>query len=106
VTLPAEQAHQAVQGRRPRRRVQTRWATTPLTRSMAGHRLHVWLLWAAAAAVLAACPMMLSEPAMWVYLLDPELLALIVIVGIRYTRLEIALLWLQVRAHLSQPWRP
>ena len=53
--------------------------------------LHVWLLWGGAAAVLAACPMLLSDPGMWPYLLDPELLALVVIVGARYSRIELTL---------------
>jgi hypothetical protein len=56
----------------------------------------VLLLWAAAVVILVACPMMLTEPVMWAYLLDPELLALLVVVGIRYTGLEIALFWLRV----------
>lgn len=53
--------------------------------------LYVWLLWAVAAAVLAACPLLLSDPGMWPYLLDPELLALLVIVGAQYTRIEFVL---------------
>jgi hypothetical protein len=68
-----------------------RAADSPRTRSIV-----VLLLWGAAALILIACPMMLTEPVMWAYLLDPELLALLVVVGIRYTGLEIALLWLRV----------
>jgi hypothetical protein len=68
-----------------------------------GHPRWVWLLWASAAAVLAACPMMLSDPAMWMYLLDPELLALLVIVGFQYTRWEAGLLRLRIRSWLSRP---
>ena len=41
--------------------------------------------------MLAACPMLLSDPGMWPYLLDPELLALVVIVGARYSRIELTL---------------
>ena len=66
---------------------------------------HVWVLWAAAGLVLISCPMLLSEPAMWVYLLDPELLALVVIVGLQYTRLEVGVLWLQVRTWRSRARR-
>lgn len=73
-----------------------------LKRTVLGHPLYVWLLWATAAAVLAACPMMLSEPAMWFYLLDPELLALIVIIGVQYTRLEIGILALRMRGELAR----
>ena len=63
-----------------------------------GKPLIVWLLWAAAVGVLAACPFMLSDPGMWPYLLDPELLALVVVVGVQYTRLEIGVLCMQARA--------
>jgi hypothetical protein len=76
-----------------------------LSRTTLGHPCYVWLVWAAAAAVLAACPMMLSDPAMWLYVADPELLALIVILGIQYTRLELAILGVQARAVLSQVFR-
>jgi hypothetical protein len=68
-----------------------RAADSPRTRSIV-----VLLLWAAAALILIACPMMLTEPVMWAYLLDPELLALLVVVGFRYTGLEIAVFWLRV----------
>ncbi|HEY7047891.1 MAG TPA: hypothetical protein VH373_11770 [Jatrophihabitantaceae bacterium] len=73
-----------------------------LRRPFLGHPRWVWLLWAGAAAVLAACPMMLSDPAMWMYLLDPELLALLVIVGFQYTRWEAGLLRLLIRSWLSR----
>lgn len=72
-----------------------------LRRPFAGHPRWVLLLWAGAAVVLAACPMMLSDPAMWMYLLDPELLALLVIVGFQYTRWEAGLLRLRIRSWLS-----
>ena len=73
-----------------------------LRRPFAGHPRWVWLLWAGAAVVLAACPMMLSDPALWMYVLDPELLALLVIVGFQYTRWEAGLLRLRVRSWLSR----
>ena len=60
--------------------------------------LHVWLLWAVAAGVLTACPMLLSDPGMWPYLLDPELLALVVIVGVQYTRIEMLLARVRLEA--------
>lgn len=63
-----------------------------------GKPLGVWLLWAAAVGVLAACPMIISDPGMWPYLLDPELLALVVVVGVQYTRLEIGVLRLHAQA--------
>ncbi len=73
-----------------------------LCRTVLGHPLYVWLLWAAGAAVLATCPLMLSEPAMWFYLADPELLALVVIVGVRYSRSEIAVLSARTRMELRR----
>lgn len=81
--------------------------TTPRSRAVVlvrrrlwGHPIYIWVLWAIAAGVLAACPMMLSDPAMWAYLLDPELLALMVIIGVRYTRWEIELLRARLFAFL------
>lgn len=75
-------------------------ADNRVARRLFGLPLYVWVLWAIAAAVLAACPMMLSEPAMWFYLMDPELLALIVIIGVRYTRLELAITSMRIQADL------
>ena len=71
-----------------------------LRSSFLRHPRWVWLLWAGAAVVLAACPMMLSDPAMWMYLLDPELLALLVIVGFEYTRWEAGVLRLRIHRRL------
>ena len=84
-----------------------------LSRRFARLPLYVWLLWAAAALLLAACPMLLSDPALWVYLLDPEVLALIVIIGVQYTRWEAGLLCRRVRDRLrrtahrtARAWHP
>jgi hypothetical protein len=52
-------------------------------------------------AVLTSCPVIISDPGMWPYLLDPELLALVVVIGIRYTRLELDVLRLHMRAWWS-----
>lgn len=68
-----------------------------LRRLVRARPLHVWLLWAGGAAVMIGCPMLLSDPVMWPYLLDPELLALIVVVGARYTLLQADL----VRARIA-----
>jgi len=59
-------------------------------RRILGHPGYVWLLWAVAATVLATCPMMLSDPGLWPYLLDPELLALVVVIGLQYTCLQLS----------------
>jgi hypothetical protein len=66
-----------------------------LSRPLLGHSRYVWLLWGVSVAVLAACPMMLSDPGMWPLVLDPELLALIVIVGAHYSTLQLSLLRLR-----------
>ena len=68
-----------------------------LARRVLGKPLGVWLLWTAAVAVLAGCPVIISDPGMWPYLFDPELLALVVVVGVQYTRLEFGVLCVQVR---------
>lgn len=73
------------------------------TRRLFAHRilgkpLGVWLLWAAAVAVVAASPVIISDPGIWPYLVDPELLALVVVVGVQYTRREIGTLRLHVQA--------
>lgn len=65
-------------------------------RRVFGKPLGLWLLWGVAVGVLAACPVIISDPGMWPYLLDPELLALVVVVGAQYTRLELGVLRLQV----------
>jgi hypothetical protein len=56
------------------------------------------LIWLAAVAVIAACPMLISDPAMWAYLLDPELLVLVIVVGLQFARLQFGVLLLQLRA--------
>ena len=75
-----------------------RTASRLLERRVFGQRLGTWLLWAAAVAVLSACPVIISDPGVWPYLLDPELLALVVVVGLQYTRLELGVLRLQLCA--------
>jgi hypothetical protein len=69
-----------------------------LSRRIFGKTLGAWLLWAVAISVLVSCPAMISDPGMWPYLLDPELLMLVVVVGAQYTRLEFGVFRLQVRA--------
>jgi hypothetical protein len=75
------------------------------SRRVGGFPLRVWLLWLVAVIVLVSCPMLLSEPAMWCYLLDPELLVLVVVIGVRYTRLQLELVrWRVRREHrLGEP---
>lgn len=66
-------------------------------RRLFGKPLGVWLLWAVAVGVLAACPVIISDPGMWPYLFDPELLALVVVIGVQYTRIELGVLRLHAR---------
>jgi hypothetical protein len=72
-----------------------------MSRRIARLPWYLWLLWGAAALVLVSCPMLMSDPAMWVYLLDPELLVLVVVIGLQYTRLEAGVVWLQLRTWLA-----
>jgi hypothetical protein len=46
------------------------------------HSLRVWLLWALAAALLVLTPFALVDPAGWAFLVDPELAAIVALLGI------------------------
>jgi len=52
----------------------------------------VWALWGIGALVIVTTPMALTEPAMWAYLTEPELLALVVGVALRYSGLQLRML--------------
>ena len=78
--------------RRLRDRLLRSRAGDVLSIRLAGHPLYAWLLWAAAALVLASSPVLLSDPALWRLLVDPELLVLMVIVGAQYARIAIGML--------------
>jgi hypothetical protein len=45
------------------------------------HSLRTWLLWLVAVAVLIATPFAFFDPAAWVFVLDPELAAVVVLLG-------------------------
>jgi hypothetical protein len=45
------------------------------------HSLRTWLLWLVAVAVLIATPFAFFDPAAWVFVLDPELAAIVVLLG-------------------------
>jgi hypothetical protein len=56
-------------------------------RATAGrHRPSVWLLWTAGTIVLLTCPVAISDPGVLMFVLDPELLALIVVSSIALLR--------------------
>jgi hypothetical protein len=48
--------------------------------------------------------MLLSDPGMWPYLLDPELLALVVIAGVRYSRIELILAGIRLERLMRRFW--
>lgn len=82
------------------------WRGADVLRRLArAHPLYVWLLWAGGAAALIGCPMLLSDPVMWPYLLDPELLALLVVIGARYTLLQIDLLHARIADSVRRGYR-
>ncbi len=62
----------------------------------------IWLSWLLAVAVIATCPALLSDPGMWAYLLDPELLALVIVVGFQLARLELGVVLLRVKLSLRR----
>lgn len=45
------------------------------------HSLSTWLLWLIVVAVLVATPFAFLDPASWVFALDPELAAIVVLLG-------------------------
>jgi hypothetical protein len=45
-----------------------------------------WVLCAIAVALVATCPALVSDPAVWAYLLDPELLLLLLVLGVQGVR--------------------
>jgi hypothetical protein len=67
------------------------WWKALAARRLLGHPTYVWLIWIAVVVGLVVGPVMLTDPAIWLYLVDPELLALVVVVAIRYGRIELAL---------------
>ncbi len=53
-----------------------------------GHALWVWLLWAVLVVSALTSPVALSDPALCVYLVDPELMALLVVLGVQTAQVE------------------
>jgi hypothetical protein len=50
------------------------------------HSARVWLLWALAALLLVLTPFALIDAAAWVFVLDPELAAIAVLIGLATIR--------------------
>ena len=68
-----------------------------LQRRIGRHPVWVWLLWAAATLALASSPIVFSDPGMWPFVFDPELLALLVIVCVRQGWFQAQVLLLSLR---------
>jgi hypothetical protein len=65
------------------------------------HERRVWILWAVGAVVLVLTPYALSDPALWVFVSDPELLALFTLVGLALVRESLMLHVVHLRAILA-----
>jgi hypothetical protein len=50
------------------------------------HSPRVWLLWGLAAALLVLTPFALLDPAGWAFLVDPELAAIVALLGLGSVR--------------------
>ncbi|HEU5215444.1 MAG TPA: hypothetical protein VFU30_07880 [Gaiellaceae bacterium] len=58
------------------------------------HSGRVWVLWGLAALLLVLTPFALLDPAAWVFLLDPELAAIVALLGFASIRVGASrLLW-------------
>jgi hypothetical protein len=65
------------------------------------HERRVWILWAVGAVVLVLTPYALSDPALWIFVFDPELLALFTLVGLALVRESLLLHVVHLRAILA-----
>jgi hypothetical protein len=50
------------------------------------HSARVWVLWGLAALLLVLTPFALLDPAAWVFVLDPELAAIVALLGLASIR--------------------
>jgi hypothetical protein len=65
------------------------------------HEHRVWILWAIGVLVLVMTPYALSDPALWIFVFDPELLALFTLVGLAMMRESLSLHVVHLRAILA-----
>jgi len=65
------------------------------------HERRVWILWAIGVVVLVLTPYALSDPALWIFVFDPELLALFTLVGLALVRESLMLHVVHLRALLA-----
>lgn len=77
-------------------------------RALGRHPWYVWMVWAATFSIAIACPMLVAEPTI-VYLADPELLLLAMLIGSEHARVAADVRLLQLRAlgaRLRPGWAP
>lgn len=65
------------------------------------HERRVWILWAIGVLVLVATPYALSDPALWIFVFDPELLALAMLVGVALLRESLSIHVVHLRAIMA-----
>jgi hypothetical protein len=65
------------------------------------HERRVWIIWAIGVLVLVATPYALSDPTLWLFVLDPELLALATLVGVALLRESLSIHVVHLRAILA-----
>jgi hypothetical protein len=65
------------------------------------HERRVWIIWAIGVLVLVATPHALSDPTLWIFVFDPELLALATVVGVALLRESLSIHVVHLRAILA-----
>jgi hypothetical protein len=65
------------------------------------HERRVWIIWAIGVLVLVATPYALSDPTLWIFVFDPELLALATLVGVALLRESLSIHVVHLRAILA-----
>ena len=65
------------------------------------HERRVWILWAIGVLVLVATPYALSDPALWIFVFNPELLAVFMLFGVALLRESLSLHVVHLRAILA-----
>ena len=65
------------------------------------HERRVWIILAIGVLVLVATPYALSDPTLWIFVLDPELLALATLVGVALLRESLSIHVVHLRAILA-----
>ena len=73
------------------------WAHS-LGRRLWGKPVYVWLLWALTMPALAYAAVALADTALWMWAVDPELVAVIAVAAGQQCWAEVAALWRRARA--------